>query len=365
MNTLTDRYVWAVLRCVPGSQRAELEPEVRALVADAIEARTAADPTLSPADAERAALIELGDPNALAARYTDARLYLIGPGVYPAWRAIIGVLLALVVPVVGVSVLAANLIAGSTVGEAIVAGGSTAFNAVIQMLFWFTLVFAVIERVGPRSEAAAGVMEAIDEVSAEVSAGLAGSGAARGGARGTAGGARRAWSVDDLPELPDDGRMSLGELAATLAVNALVLAGLVWVQLQPPIVIEGEAFPLFDPALGSLWLPWFIGALVLEIVFTIAVWMRGRWTTAYAIGNAILGAAFAIPAVYLLANDLLLNPALVEAINEATGGGWLRPTATITAIVIIAVVTWDAIDGFRKARRASEADRRGAAATAG
>ena len=75
MTALTDRYVWAVLRAVPRSQRTELEPEIRALVADAIEARSGQPaPDGGPAPtghgaeatevAERAALAELGDPRA-------------------------------------------------------------------------------------------------------------------------------------------------------------------------------------------------------------------------------------------------------------------------------------------------------------
>ena len=35
MTSLADRYVWAVLRAVPRDQRPDLEPEIRALVADA------------------------------------------------------------------------------------------------------------------------------------------------------------------------------------------------------------------------------------------------------------------------------------------------------------------------------------------
>jgi uncharacterized membrane protein len=69
----------------------------------------------------------------------------------------------------------------------------------------------------------------------------------------------------------------------------------------------------------------------------------------------VLGAAFAIPAVYLIQNDLLLNPELVAAITASTGSTWLSVTGTITMVVIVAITVWDAIDGFRKARRASTA----------
>ena len=107
MTTLTDRYVWAVLRAVPEAQRAELERELRALVADTIDARLAAG--TPAAEAERAALIELGDPERLAARYTDQNLYLIGPRLYLEWRRVLFMLLPVVPPIVGMVVLAAQL----------------------------------------------------------------------------------------------------------------------------------------------------------------------------------------------------------------------------------------------------------------
>ncbi|MFN8629484.1 MAG: hypothetical protein U0838_03940 [Chloroflexota bacterium] len=80
MTTLTDRYVWAVLRSLPNGQR-RAGARDRALIADAIEARGAVG--IPAPDAERAALVELGDPDALAARYMDRPLALIRPRLYP------------------------------------------------------------------------------------------------------------------------------------------------------------------------------------------------------------------------------------------------------------------------------------------
>ena len=45
---------------------------------------------------------------------------------------------------------------------------------------------------------------------------------------------------------------------------------------------------------------------------------------------------------------------IVDAISEA-GGNWLPVTTVVVGVSIAAIVTWDAIDGFRKARRASDA----------
>ena len=335
-TTLTDRYVWAVLRDIPAGDRPELEREIRALIADTIEAK-AADGTLDAEAAERAALTELGDPGALASRYAGHVDYLLGPTVYPVWRGLVSVLLGVLVPTLGIVVLGANLLAGSTPGTAIAAGIATAFNAAVQTLFWFTLVFVLIERFA----------------GSEDRAGLATASAEMGRLAGRAPGSpARPWSVDDLPDLAAQGRMSVGDLAGSLGANVFLIAGLIWVQTSSPFVIDGQSYPLFDPALWSFWLPWFIVIAALEIVFTVAVYLRGRWTYTYAVGNALLGAAFAIPALYLLSNHLLFNPAFVEALG-AESGDWLQITTAITSFVLVGAVVWDAIDGFLKARRAS------------
>ncbi len=316
MSTLTDRYVWAVIRSVPERQRSDLEREVRALVADATEAQTG-DGAVDRAAAERAALTELGDPGALAARYADRPQVLIGPTLYPVWSRLVTTLLPIVPPIVGVVVLVAELLSGDTPGQAIVSGLGTGFMVALQMAFWITLVFAVIERTS-----------------------------------GTTG-LEHAWTVDELPDLPQDGRMGVAEFAVTIAFYVLAIAALLWVQLLSPIVVDGQSFPLFDPALWSFWLPYFIVQTGLEIVLLIAVFVRGRMTWTLAILNALLGAAFAIPAVYLLQNGLLFNPALVAEIDQATGGQWLGWTVTITSVVIVLIFGFDAVDGFMKARRAS------------
>jgi hypothetical protein len=318
MTILTDRYIWAVRGALPAAQRDELEPEVRALVADAIEARAADG--LDADAAERAAITELGDPKLLAARYVERPRHLIGPAVFPEWRRLLTLLLPIVVPIVSGITLVAQLASDAPVGQAIVATLATAFNVALQLVFWVTLVFAAIERAAvTRSDAPA-----------------------------------RAWSPDDLPELPDDGRIGFLEFAGLVITSGAVALGLLWVQLQSPFVVDGESFPLFDPALWSFWLPWFLAIAVLDIVFAIALYRRGRWTWGFAIGNAVLGAAFAIPAVYLLQNDMLLNPALIAKVEATVNvDSWIDVTRIIILTTVVIVVAWDAIDGFLKARRAA------------
>jgi hypothetical protein len=315
MTTLTDRYVWAVLRALPPRQRDELEPEIRALVADAADAHAGHG---APDAAERAALVELGDPDALAASYTDKTRFLIGPRLYPEWERLLRLLIPIVVPIAGFAFGAVSWATGKSVGEAIVGGLSIAFTVTVQLAFWFTLVFAVAERAGAAYIPATG----------------------------------RPWTPDELPELPAPDRLSLGEAIASVAFGAFVLAAIVWVQVANPISIDGVGYPLFDPS-ASVWLWYLVGLTVAEIVFALALYRRGRWTWPYAIVNAILAAALAIPVVWLIREDLLLNPALVAAIDAKTGGSWLEPTMVITAFVFAFIAVIDSVDGFRKAWRTS------------
>ena len=319
MSTLTDRYVWGVLRAVPEAQRAELEPEIRAMVDDAVDARAAkARPDSGTADAvERAALTELGDPELLAARYTGRTLYLIGPRLFLTWRRLLVVLLPIVVPLSALGVMAAQAIAGQTDVRALLGSGvSVAFNVAIQLVFWFTLVFAFVERAGDKS---------LDTQ----------------------------WSVDQLPALPATGRLSAVELA--LSVGGLVFVGvfIVWQQVAQPIVVGGVAYPVFDPALWSFWLPWFLAVIAIEVVFTGILYLAGRWTWPFAVVNALLAAAFAVPAFWLLQSDQLWNPAAVTALEGAGYGGAIAPMTVIIAIAILVISAWDAVDGGLKAYRTS------------
>src|SRR5882672_5085367 len=101
-TSLTDRYVDATLRRLPGRQRPDIEKELRASIADAVDDRLVAGS--DPAEAERAVLTELGDPARLASGYADRPLQLIGPALYLDYTRLLGALLATVVPAVAMAI---------------------------------------------------------------------------------------------------------------------------------------------------------------------------------------------------------------------------------------------------------------------
>jgi hypothetical protein len=312
MTTLTDRYVWGVLRAVPERQRPELEPEIRALVNDTIDARTAAG-VVDAAEAERAALVELGDPEILAARYTDRRLYLIGPAHYLDYQRLLVLLVSIVAPIVALATMAAGFIAEMPAVEAIVNGLSAGFMVGLQLAFWVTLGFAAVERYGSRRSTAF-----------------------------------RAWTPDQLPPVPSPARLTTRE-AVSSVVGAVVLIGVILI--GPPFITASGSVPFFDPALATTWAYWFIGVALLRIGFAVIVYAARRWTWPVAIVNAILDAAFVIPVVWLLQSGQLLSAQVEADMARVGASAAIAPTTAVISVVLLAAIGWDAVSGLLRANR--------------
>jgi hypothetical protein len=312
MTSLTDRYLAATLRSVPAARRAEIATELRASIDDMVEARAAGGQDAGTA--EREVLNELGDPAQLAARYADRRLHLIGPTYYLAWERVLKQLLSFLPATVGViagTLAAANGNAGGAVGEGI----TTALGVAIQIAFWVTLVFAVLERLNL----------ALDLPE---------------------------WTVDRLPEERADRQVLLTDTGAAIGWLVLLIAYLPW-QHYRSFVPDGEGgdVPILDPALWSFWLPFLIAVLVASIGLEIVTYRVGRWTWPLVATNAVLDLAFAVPVVWLLLSDRLLNPELVQRVDWFGEGDNL---GTVTAVVVagtVLITLWDIADSVVKAYR--------------
>ncbi|MGW1061740.1 permease prefix domain 1-containing protein [Micromonospora rubida] len=314
MSSLTDRYLAATLRAVPAPRREEIATELRASIEDMIEGRTGAGRDADTA--EREVLTELGNPDRLAARYADRRLQLIGPTYYLHWQRLLRLLLTFVPALVGTVVGVVQAATGEDLVPAITSGFGTAFEVAIQVTFWVTLTFAIIERADPSLKLPA-------------------------------------WTVDQLPEVPAKQDMTLTDIAASAALMLFTAAFLPWQHfLSWARQIDGERIPLLDPALWRSWLPVLMAVLLAGVVFELVKYRVGRWTWPLVAVKAALDLAFSVPVVWLLAEDRLLNPDLVERF------AWLQDEGNLQSITVIAIVTtgvvlvWDLIDSGVKARRA-------------
>lgn len=303
-HDLTERYIEAATRALPADQRADHADELRASIADQIDARIEAGE--SAADAERAELNALGDPARLAAGYAERPMHLIGPAVFADWKRVLVALLWIVVPIAMIGGAIGPGIdrdLGGAIAGAIVTGISAALHA----CFWITLVFAIVDR--------------------------------RGGAS--------TWTVDQLPML-EQKRAGVREAVVGFAVAAVFALAIVWDQLIGFAWIDGEALPILHPA---IW-PWSaIGVAVLlgvrALIETFGILgRRGPLLAACAILVTLVGAA---AVVWLLVMGLAINPAFVSAVGIPADAAHV--IAVLLIVLTLAVAVWDAIDAIRRARR--------------
>jgi hypothetical protein len=311
MSTLTDRYVSAALRGVPDKQRGDVEQELRASVADAIDGLVASG-TDEPL-AERQVLTDLGDPDRLAAEYADRPLQLIGPAVFLDYWRLLKVLLAVVVPIVAVAVTLVRILSADPIGLAVADGVGSALGTAMHIAFWTTLVFAILERSDP-------------------------------GTRSTLG----TWSLDRLPEVPER-RRSFADMVVSVTVVVLFIA-LIFVQ-EFGTLVNGRRVPVLNSDLWSSWLSVLVGLLVLEILLELVLYRVGRWTFPIAVANLVLNALVAGIVIALLQAGLLLNNAFFRAVGWPEGGGADGVIALLATVAMVVVAGISIVDGFYRAVR--------------
>jgi hypothetical protein len=311
MTTLTDRYVHATLHSVPDDKRTEIGAELHASIADMIDGRVAAGEAES--DAERAVLTELGDPDMLATQYSQRRTHLIGPSYFVVWRRLTITLLTWIPAIVALIVVGVELADSSTPADVVGAGVSAAWGVAIQIAFWTTLVFAVLDWTNTP---------------------LSG----------------REWDVDQLPDAPPERGVTLGETATSVGF-AVAMAGLIVFQQARSWFTDdaGDRVSILDPELWSSWIPVILASIAAGIVIDVLRYRAGRWTVGQAMANVAVNAAFALPVLWLLQQDALFNPAFVDAVGMNTEELGYLTTGTMIGVVV--VCGWDVLEGFVKARQ--------------
>lgn len=315
-TTLTDRYVAAAMRTVPEKQRDDLGAELRASIADQVDGRT--ENGEDRAAAERAVLTELGDPDMLAAGYTDRPLHLIGPKYYLDWWRLLKLLLWIVLPAAAFGIALAQTLDGQSIGPIIGNVLATLISVAVHLCFWTTLVFVIVERTGAdRKEF------------------------------GT-------WTVDQLPE-PRPRGVGFGDMIATLVFLAVGAGAVIWdltIGFVPAFVTgSGEPLSFLNPGLWPWWIAGLFVLMALEATLAVVVYLVGRWTPALAVANAVLALAFAVPALILLSQGQLLNPEFFPAVVGEDGAEVAAIVSTVFGFGIAILAIWDIVDVIRKTIR--------------
>jgi hypothetical protein len=323
--SLIDRYIEEVGRHLPEKNRSDIEAEIRSMVDDMVEERSgsAAKPVSEKTVAET--LEQLGDPRLLAAKYAPPKRYLIGPAWYDFYIAALQRVLYTAVPVLAVirfmlSITENPLDFIGAVGDAV----GSAFNVGLQILFWVTFVFVLLERSdevpdGPRT-------------------------ADKG-----------AWTVARLPKRSRQRQISISETVMNIAVLLFLL---IWIAL--PFMrdwFQGipVSMPFLHPSLWNLWLPVFFVIMGLTLIHEVFKLKIGNWTPALTVTNVILGMVSIVYIAALVTTQDVINPEFLTMLNNVEGLERLRETVrwsiNISAAIIAGTYVWSMVDSIRKSRQ--------------
>lgn len=318
-TTLTDRYVWTVTRHLPDDIGPDVARELRATIADAVDARVEAG--VEPAMAEGEVLSELGDPDVLARTYGGRPAYLIGPGVYPDYVRLMRILPVIVLPLVLVASFVARVATtDESWGQVLLDSFLLLLSVGVHLAFWVTLTFAVIEWSRPEAERDRPLSE---------------------------------WRPDQLTTEVPWRSVGIGETVASV-VFSLAMAALVAWQFAG---VSGDAVQVLNPEVDLIWKAALVGLFVVDAVLALVVWQVGRWTPTLAAVNVASNAAAAILLLWLLSRDELLTD-LPTVLGERFGWStdWSVPAALVAAGIVV-ITVWDGLEAVVKARRSVRAGR--------
>jgi hypothetical protein len=284
------RYIHAVGKEFSEPQRSEIEKEIRLLIDDMLDARTA-DRSVTDEDI-KAVLSELGNPELMADKYRDRKRYLIGPEIFPSYISILK-LVGMALGIAMVVLFAMQvLITPDRILQVFVSTLTTALSAVMQGFAWVTLGFAVAERLRP-----ADAKLDLDEP--------------------------KEWKVSDLPELPET-RYRIPRAEAIWSITFALIFGMIFTfgahLLGAWFIVVGQPMmvvPVFDVQVFLSYLPYLWGLILFDIALEIGKYHYGRWTVLLAGVELINHICHLAVGLMMFSNPLIWNPNFMSQLAQA------------------------------------------------
>ncbi|MFZ1363026.1 MAG: permease prefix domain 1-containing protein [Candidatus Nanopelagicales bacterium] len=313
MTDLVERYIAATAQELPRAQRQDITNELRETMLDDVEAKV--DQGLTRAQAEEEVVTAMGDPIRLAAKYSGRQLTLIDSRLYPAWRRILVTVLWITIPIVAIATGASSALGDTSVWSAIGQALMVAFMSAIQIAFWITLVFALIQRFAKPNH---------DD--------------------SELGDMGQDWTPADLPE-PISPKQGLGDLAAEIVASIIGIAFLIYQASW--LTVDGIKTPILNPEV-TWWLVLMIITLAASAALAIWIGTKQDLQPVHARWNLYLAIIAVVPTVYLALSNQLLNPAFVDHFT------WLDSNLqTVNILIAIGVVVAWGYDVIEKTIKAS------------
>ncbi|MEH7238781.1 HAAS signaling domain-containing protein [Bacillus sp. JJ1562] len=327
---LIDIYIQEVTRRLPEKMRDDIALELRSTIEDML------PDDYNEADV-KTALEKLGSPVKLANNYRDRPMYLIGPRYFDVYVSLLKMILPIAAVVALISTFAEYFI-GYQGEEAIINvvldligfGIWKIIEVSIQTFFWFTLVFAMIERIDKGKD------------NQPLTTSL------------------QKWTPDDLKYIayiPKKKKISKCEVFGALLWTA-IWATLYFYANQLLGIYEGgnDGLEFVTPALNqevllSFW-PIVLVVIGLEVALALYKLIIGQWTKRMVIYNTTIQVFSTILFIVIFINPNILNQDFTSYMTDLFGITDNQFTIWLIATVLISIIVSAAItifDGIRKA----------------
>ncbi len=233
---LIDRYIHEVGRHLPRKERADIQTELRSLLLDSLESGGGEE-----ANEEQviALLKDFGPPQKVAASYRPTNQYLIGPELYPMFRLVMPIVLAVIVGVNLFTLALAGLIDTTIVPLEML---GNLFSGLISAFGMTVLTFAILQRITGWAR----IVEDED------------------------------WDPSDLPEIEDSDQFKRSELIVGIVFATLIL-GLLWFFPEKIGVMIMPGAGLIPNPVIIQYIPLISVLLLLGIGLNVFVLRQGRW----------------------------------------------------------------------------------------
>lgn len=233
---LIDRYLNEIGRYLPGKNRDDILAEIRSALMDTLEAKVEGEPT---EENIVDLLKEFGEPQKVAAAYSEERQYLIGPELYPLFRMLVGIVLA---AVIGAQLLAVGVAAWADNQTSNIVGSLLGIlTSVPSALGWLVITFMILQHFGVKPN--------LNE---------------------------KPWDPRTLPEIEKDEEIKPAEHIFGIVAGVILMALVAVMPDKLGIYLfpGGRFYP--DPILTQNWV-WILLALAAGIALNIYLLWLGRW----------------------------------------------------------------------------------------
>ncbi|MBX0358552.1 hypothetical protein [Halobacillus sp. Nhm2S1] len=330
-----DVYLQEVERRLPEKNREDILLEIRSTIEDML-------PENSTEEEVKGVLQELGDPVKLAQGYSEKPMHLIGPRYYDTYISLIKMILPIAITISLITLVAENIIGSVDEGSlimmilAIVGEGVWRVISVgVQVFFWITIIFALIERVDL----------GIDDEDLRSQ--------------------RKKWRAEDLKKVahvPKKRAISQWEVYGAFLWTAIW--GTVYFHADQLLGIyenQGAGLTFVTPALNqdtllSYW-PGVVLVIGLEIALSLYKLLKKEWTKGLVWFNTVQEFLSIGIFVWIITNERLFQPAFINYIADLFGVNAAQVESGLTwriAAIFIIFAVWNIIDGWVKYKKGTK-----------